>query len=392
MASSVKARPNHYEVLGLSPTASQDEISQAFAKEMGMFGARPVTAAAQIGLAFEVLRDPVKRQAYDSSLGLTPKPEQRPWTMAEQERGATGFIGWGSTAAADRVTFDDLPRRIAEPEPRSQAEPTPEQRLASIAASLRELADRDVSKVPPETDIRPAPERQPRAEMQPRPEMRSEAKLDLKPLLTTDRPQKEGLRVAEHHPADWRRPAIAVGALVAVAGLAGALGGISVKNTEDQVTVPLPSPKPQPAITAPAPATVAVAPETQNERPLRPEIQAAQTRRIASPQRLTPAVEQQVEDQTVENPPVESQPGVAASDPLAPEPQTAQPIPASLPLPNAVIARTIERIGYACGEVSSAVAIEGAAPGTFKVTCSSGHTYQAKPVHGRYRFKRWGGQ
>ncbi len=391
MASSVKARPNHYEVLGLSPTASQDEISQAFAKEMGMFGARPVTAAAQIGLAFEVLRDPIKRQAYDDSLGLTSKPEPRPWTVAEKEGAHTGFIGWGSTAAADRVTFEGLPRRVAEPEPR-QADATPEQRLASIVASLRELADRDVSKVAPETDIRPAPERQPRAEMQPRTEVTSEAKPDLGNLPTMDVPEKESLRVAEHHPADWRRPALAVGALVLVAGLAGALGGISAKNTEDQVTVPLPAPKPQSSIAAPAPATVAVAPESRGERPFRSEIPAAQNRRIVSPQRLTPAVEQQAEDRSVESAPAESQPDVAASDPLAPEPQTVQPVAASLPLPNAVIARTIERIGYACGEVSSAVAIEGAAPGTFKVTCSSGHTYQAKPVRGRYRFKRWGGQ
>jgi hypothetical protein len=64
----------------------------------------------------------------------------------------------------------------------------------------------------------------------------------------------------------------------------------------------------------------------------------------------------------------------------------AQPVAASLPLPDAVVARTIERIGYSCGKVTGAVA--GASPGVYQVTCSSGDTYQATPVHGRYRFRR----
>ena len=49
MASWVQSRQNHYEVLGLSPKASQEEIGQAFAKAMGMFATRPLGAAAQIG-------------------------------------------------------------------------------------------------------------------------------------------------------------------------------------------------------------------------------------------------------------------------------------------------------------------------------------------------------
>ena len=61
---------------------------------------------------------------------------------------------------------------------------------------------------------------------------------------------------------------------------------------------------------------------------------------------------------------------------------------AGLPLPNAVIARTIERIGYSCGTIGSTVAVAGGAPGVFNVTCSSGHSYQATPVRGRYRFRR----
>jgi len=62
---------------------------------------------------------------------------------------------------------------------------------------------------------------------------------------------------------------------------------------------------------------------------------------------------------------------------------------ASMPLSNATIARTIGRIGYACGQVASTAPAGGA--GVFKVTCTSGHAYQARPVGGRYRFKRWTG-
>jgi hypothetical protein len=58
-----------------------------------------------------------------------------------------------------------------------------------------------------------------------------------------------------------------------------------------------------------------------------------------------------------------------------------------LPLSNAVIARTIDRIGYACGEVASAAPADG--EGVFKITCSSGQVFQAAPVSGRYRFRRW---
>jgi len=79
---------------------------------------------------------------------------------------------------------------------------------------------------------------------------------------------------------------------------------------------------------------------------------------------------------------------VAATDPLAPEsaPKT-EAVSANMPLPNRVIARTIERIGYSCGEVASTTTVDGSA-GVYRGTCSSGQSYQASPVGGRYRFRR----
>jgi hypothetical protein len=95
------------------------------------------------------------------------------------------------------------------------------------------------------------------------------------------------------------------------------------------------------------------------------------------------------------------EPANPAADPLAAQPDAAAPaadvaapastpVAASLPLPRAVIARTIGRIGYPCGAVASASA--GEAPGVFTVTCTSGHSYRAAPVHGRYHFRRLAGR
>lgn len=69
--------------------------------------------------------------------------------------------------------------------------------------------------------------------------------------------------------------------------------------------------------------------------------------------------------------------------------QQPKALEAKLLLPNATIVQTIERIGYACGAVASATAVGADQPGAFKVTCTSGQSYQARPLHGRYHFRRW---
>ena len=52
MVSTVKSRPNHYETLGLKPTASGEEIAAAFALQMRL--SHPVSTVAQIGIAFDL--------------------------------------------------------------------------------------------------------------------------------------------------------------------------------------------------------------------------------------------------------------------------------------------------------------------------------------------------
>ena len=83
-------------------------------------------------------------------------------------------------------------------------------------------------------------------------------------------------------------------------------------------------------------------------------------------------------------------PIAAAAEPAADPGPAPEAVAATLPLPKAVIARTIGRIGYPCGQVASTSAAEGS--GVFTVTCTSGHSYRAAPVHGRYRFRRLAGR
>src|SRR2546423_11489717 len=125
MISAVKSRPNHYEVLGLAPTASADEIAAAFARELSR--PRAFGGIAEVSIAYATLRHPGKRAAYDSALGLKPA---------------------GAAAAEPRGTDrSPLPARPVEPQP--QPQPAAEPRVASfIASSLRPALDPDVPPVP----------------------------------------------------------------------------------------------------------------------------------------------------------------------------------------------------------------------------------------------------
>src|SRR3954471_20616957 len=102
MVSAVKARPNHYEMLGLSPTATSDEIARAFAREIGMFRVRAMGGVAQVSIAYETLRDAAKRRAYDASLGLKPEPQPAP-------PAGPYFIGSTTVRPVERFVADTVP-------------------------------------------------------------------------------------------------------------------------------------------------------------------------------------------------------------------------------------------------------------------------------------------
>lgn len=368
MVSTVRSTPNHYYALGLEPTASDEEIAQAFAKRM--LAPRPMAEAARIGIAYAVLRDPAKRKDYDRSLGLNgppPKlaPEALQWSYSVQARWVPFIL-----SAPDRS--DDAaaePHVTASGEAEAPAEPE-----ASAAASLHEPAEPDASEVPPSPFMEPE-------ELLP-PEATAEAYI---PDPLTPR----SARYADERGINWKPLAFIMGGLILGVAFLGAWAGMSAGHdvkaaATEPAAVALPEAKPHGAV------AVSSAPVTA---PAEPQIKwqvlgaaaagsASRGRRNAPPPRSRPVTE----PASAAPQAVDSKSDAAAGDPLAPETPAAQPVAASLPFPNHVVARTLQRIGYACGEVASTV--EAGSPGVYKVTCTSGQAYQATSVRGRYRFRR----
>jgi hypothetical protein len=190
---------------------------------------------------------------------------------------------------------------------------------------------------------------------------------------------------------------MAAGAVAVAACLVGTLvGWWSVNEVTEQpqpensVSVPLP---PVNRVANATPAQITPPDSAIETRPLPPERAESPA---ARPERR-PAVPQvaAMEEPSSASPPGESrldqiEQGLDSGEQLVDPALPASTAAATMPLPRKVIARTIQRIGYSCGEVASTSAVEGEAPGVYKVTCASGHSYQARPVNGRYHFRRWG--
>ena len=338
MASTVKSRPNHYEVLGLTPTASSDEIARAFAMEISIFRPHGFGGIADVTVAYETLRNPARRRAYDAALGLNAKREPEPeHLLSSSGVGGASFLGRTGP--------------FAEPaEPPAKSETTP-----FIAAALRELAS-------------PEPLRKTAEAATPQPQPRFEA------LSTSEDPD-----LGEEGSTPWKRIGIAAGGVALAVGLLGAWAGWMTGNGA------VPQPERAAKLALPPPTTFAVGDPAQAGaalpveqpravRPKRPTLAAAPPERHRPTSRLASLDEQLAE------------PVAAPADAPAAEAAPVTTVAASLPLSNGVIARTIARIGYPCGEVASTSA--GASPGVFTVTCTSGHSYQAAPVRGRYHFRR----
>jgi hypothetical protein len=384
MASAVGLRPNHYEVLGLSPAASQEDITRAFASAMSLFGARSMAAAAQMSLAFEVLRNPAKRRAYDRSLGIAADPDPRHWTVTTSMRARPAFIGSAWTRLTEEAVSENLARPVRE-EVATAPEPSTHPRLASfIASSLRDARAPVATAAVAQTSMKPE-ERGPEASADAQLERHIErflAKADV----------EEAPGEADDRHFEWKRPALTVGGLLLIAGVIGTFAGLSARDGADtaqaQAAIPAPRAKPRPAVAASAPAAVEPTFEPIPQRSLRTA--APKIRHRAPPKPLASAHGQTAAaPETQASGPAETQPSEASSDPLAPSPTSATADPTAIPLSDKVVARTIERIGYRCGEVAFTTAVAGA-PGSYKVTCSSGQTYQASPVRGRYHFRRLG--
>lgn len=385
MVSAVGTRPNHYEVLGLTPSASDDDIAQAFAKLMSMFRAQPIAAIAQLSAAFETLRNPAKRRVYDRKLGLgeDPAPQPQTWAFATRH-GGTAFFDLPQEPATAPASVSPTPP-AQKSELKARLERPAEPRVASfIAASLRDPVKEE------EREAVTPPKRQ--SDPVPPPQVKAEARVDprIEDILAAARAAipDETADVS----VDWKRAGIVVGALVVGVGLLGAWAGISAGGDaadSQGVTVALPSAKTSPKVAAAAPrvSETGVRPETQSQL----HLASARTERAVPRQQQPVAFESKAFDQvqTAASEPQDGQSLDNAVEQAVASPAAAEQVPASMPLPNRVIARTIEHIGYSCGEVASTDAIEGSA-GAFNVTCTSGQSYRAAPVRGRYHFRRLG--
>jgi len=353
MVEMVSLRPNHYELLGLTPAASSAEIAQAFAKELSLLPMRPFGSLAQVSLAYETLRDPIKRVAYDAS--LRPKPEPSHPLIGRLE--GAPFVGGASPKPVVR------PSSVSSPPVAPRPKPLGEPRTAPSASELL---------------------RQP-----PKPTAR-----EIEPPPGKDRPvHPDALEHFDHREGasiDWRLPALGAGALI-LAVVLGAWTGWEAGNDNEQVQPEAAAMlKTRPARALPtldvspeAPAPIVT--EARPERRTRAPVAAARTARARPPLQIDLREADSVEAAQGD----QAQPEAIATEQAVAEVSAVAPNAAELPLPKAVIARTIGRIGYACGQVASATAVEGSA-GVFTVTCTSGHSYRAAPVRGRYHFRRLG--
>lgn len=368
--STVTTRPNHYEVLGIASTASDAEIARAFAREMSPFKPRAFGGLAEVSVAYETLRDPARRRAYDVSIGIAAEPEPQPASMPEPDW-KPFLIRAVARPAEPKAEPPRPPFIAAPPEPEPEPEPKPAKRDPRLDMFAALAAPAPLHRPVPEPAAEPAPA----------------AAVD----------EHEPLPEIEDGSVDWKRAAAIGGGLVAAVGIFGAWAGwqasegIEPEQAKAAVTVALPHSIPsQQARAAGSLGTSSMLDAPVANAPPSSQTRARTAQRTPAPQPPVASTDRLAEiSQSLQS---------GAAEPAAPATEAAvvestPPVatPAAMPLPKSVIARTIGRIGYACGQVASTAAVDGA-PGVFTVTCTSGHSYQATPVRGRYHFRRVGGR
>jgi len=327
MGQTVTARPSHYDVLGVTPDASSDEIVRAFAREMSK--PRAFGGLADVSIAYEVLRNPGRRRAYDASIApkAEPKPQSEPFRRPHALHARPQFIA----AALSEETEERVPEpRVKEP----MLEITPVEKANEpslppfFANALREIADpAPLAKAPsPST---PPRQREIKSETAPAPIPR----MVIEPMF------------AEEGTAPWKKIAIPAGAAILAVAIIGAWAGSRGKTEPsiDAKAAALIAPPTTFDVKDPAADTLA---KVEDDVPP-PPVEAARPRhhaeRIARTVNAKPPSQLADLDRQLAEPAPEPAPEQAAAAEAAPK-----AIAASMPLPNSVIARTIGRIGYPC--------------------------------------------
>jgi hypothetical protein len=362
------------------PTAGGAEIDRAFGREGSVYRPHAFGGLAELCMAYETLRDPIKCRAYDTALGLDPEPSIRNRSIGAREESAADVEAL--PALVERLAANALLPMALESKPQQRPDASAARTLGSVkAGSLRQPNALKARPITP-LAVKPAIALGPGAELHTGPAQRigrgHTPNLSIEDLLSV-----------ESRPLDWTRTGIAVGTVIVAACILGGVAGWWSTSAaseppppENAVSVSLPPAQPKLTLTAPQPAAQPVriaAPVAGSDRP-KPNV-AAQFQKEPIASTSQPAA--------AEEPPQPIPEVTSLGDQAAEETPAASGGTATMPLPNKVIARTIDRIGYACGKVSTTAPVEGDASGIYKVTCTSGQSFQASPVNGRYRFRRW---
>ena len=368
MVEMTKLRPDHYELLGLTRAASSEEIAKAFAKELGLIPLRPFGNLAEVSVAYETLRDPVRRTAYDAS--LSPRPQPGHSLIGRLERAEFEDESQAKTRETKPLPSDDR-TEVLQSDPGAQAAKAP-----SLNSFLPEPAKPSGKERQPIHKLELTDRHRPdQFEWD---ELKRQARVD-----RSLRPDVGGLVI---------NTAVTGALLLAI--VLGAWTGLESGNDneralgETDAEIPLPLDTALPTAEALPDSAPASSSSIEAARPERSKVAPPVTAQI-EPTR--PPLQIELPDESsADTAPIDQETAFDELVAEAPAEAAAAAQSAKLPLSNAVIARTIGRIGYGCGQVASTTPIEGEAAGTFKVTCTSGHSYRAAPVRGRYHFRRLG--
>ena len=169
----LKQRPNHYQTLGLKPGARSEDIERAFARQVSTFTPRAFGSVTAVSVAYETLRDPARRRAYDQSIGLPPPP---PLTrLAVPASGTMAFVGSRATASrlaglepapkpmpeaitpdrveAEHIEADSVVAEQTEPEP---VPPAVDDSVSHFLAQSQRLSSHEPLSEPPTKQPAPA--------------------------------------------------------------------------------------------------------------------------------------------------------------------------------------------------------------------------------------------